>query len=133
MFTKHARITSKKASKAVLNYSRILPNISAMKQDKKTLFVNVVHSMLLYGAPIWADKMSKAGMAKLNKVQKRIALKVASAYHTTSTDAVLVIVGILSIDLQASDRKKMYEEKGNNNIDKINEIKNTSTSEWQTK
>lgn len=118
-FTEHARITAKKASKAVQNLSRILPNVSAAKQAKRTLLANVVHSIQLYGAPIWVDKMSKAaGMAELNKVQRRIALRVASAYRTTSTDAVLVITGFPPIDLQTTEREKMYEEKGNNTIDK---------------
>jgi hypothetical protein len=75
------------------------------------LMSNVVHSMLLYGAPVWANKMSKKGMSELAKVQRRIALRVASAYRTSSTDAVLVITGIPPIDLQALKRKAIYDNR----------------------
>jgi len=110
-FTAQARTTCEKASRAVQNLSRILPNVSAAKQAKRMLMSNVVHSMLLYGALVWANKMSKKGLSELAKVQRRIALRVASAYRTTSTDAVLVITGIPPIDLQALKRKAIYDNR----------------------
>ncbi|KAL4100827.1 hypothetical protein QTP88_020856 [Uroleucon formosanum] len=110
-FTAYARTTCEKASRAVQNLSRILPNVSAAKQAKRMLMSNVVHSMLLYGAPVWANKMSKKGLSELAKVQRRIALMVASAYRTSSTDAVLVITGIPPIDLQALKRKAIYDNR----------------------
>uniref|UniRef100_A0A2S2NGF1 Reverse transcriptase domain-containing protein n=1 Tax=Schizaphis graminum TaxID=13262 RepID=A0A2S2NGF1_SCHGA len=110
-FTAHVRTTCEKASRAVQNLSRILPNVSAAKQVKRMLMSNVVHSMLLYGAPVWATKMSKKRLSELAKVQRHIALRVASAYRITSTDAVLVITGIPRIDLQALKRKAIYDNR----------------------
>jgi len=97
-FTEHARIVAAKAGNVVRRLSRIMPNISAVKPTKRKLLSNVVHSVLIYGAPVWAREMSKAGWKELAKVQRCITLRVASAYCTTSTDAVPVITGIPPID-----------------------------------
>lgn len=83
-FTTHVRLVCKKANKAVQNLSRILPNVSAATQAKRSPMSNVVHSMLLYGVLVWVNTMSKKGMSDLAKVQTRIAIRVATAYRTTS-------------------------------------------------
>jgi len=132
-FTAHARMSCEKANRAVQNLTR-MPNVSAAKQARRMLMSNVVHSMLLYGAPVWTAAMSKKGLSKLSKVQRRIALRVASAYHTTSTDAVLVIAGIPPIDLQALKCKAVYES---HLSPEINEIRREAESKlieaWQTR
>lgn len=66
------------------NLASILPNISVEKPKKRRLLANVVHSIILYGAPIWAPKMSQKGKRVLAKVQRCVALRVASAYCTVS-------------------------------------------------
>jgi len=59
-FTTHAMYVSAKASKVAANLARILPNISQAKPRKRRLLSGVVHSILLYGAPVWADRMSQS-------------------------------------------------------------------------
>lgn len=103
-FTAHVKKTAEKANKAVQKLSRILPNVSAAKQGKRTLMSNVVHLLLLYGAPVWYGKMSKKGMGELSKVQRRITLRVACAYRTTLMDALQVVDSIPPLDLQAQRR-----------------------------
>uniref|UniRef100_A0A2H8TIE5 Reverse transcriptase domain-containing protein n=1 Tax=Melanaphis sacchari TaxID=742174 RepID=A0A2H8TIE5_9HEMI len=110
-FTEHARTVAEKADKVVRRLSRIMPNISAAKPTKRKLLSNVAHSILLYGSPTWAEDMSATGWAVLHKVQRRICLRVASAYCTTSTDAVRVITGIAPLDLLAKERKTMHESR----------------------
>lgn len=60
-FTKHATSTPEKANKMVQNIIRILPNVSAAKHRKRLLLSNAVHFVLLYGAPIWTNRMSRQG------------------------------------------------------------------------
>lgn len=133
-FTEHAKLTAAKANTAVQKLSRILPNISATKQAKRTLLSSVVHSLLLYGAPIWAERMSQRGMTELAKVQRRIALRVACAYRTTSTDAVLVVTGTTPIDLLAIRRKAMYDQRQNLELQNtLTETENTIAITWQSR
>jgi len=102
-----------KAGKFAQNLAKIMPNISAAKSQKRKLLSNVVHSILLYGSPIWAQDMSKTGWSTLLKVQRRICLRVASAYCTVSSDAVGVIACIAPLDLMADERRRTYEHRGN--------------------
>lgn len=110
-FTRHAQAQAKKANKMIQNISRILPNISAAKQRKRLPLSNATHSLLLYGAPVWANRMSRQGWTILSKVQRRAALRVASAYRTVSNDALLIVAGIPPVELQAKHRKFLYDNK----------------------
>jgi len=112
-FTEHARIVAAKAGRVVQKLSRIMPNISAAQPTKRKLLSNVAHSILLYGSPVWAEDMSARGWNELSKVQRRICLRVASAYCTTSYDAIFVITGIKPLDLLATDRKRLHDTKEN--------------------
>lgn len=44
-----------KASKAVSSLSRIITNNMGPRTKKRRVFFEVVHSILLYGAEVWAD------------------------------------------------------------------------------
>ncbi|KAF0733002.1 Reverse transcriptase domain-containing protein [Aphis craccivora] len=114
-FTDHARIVAAKAGK-VQHLSRIMPNISAARPTKRKLLKNVVHSILLYRSPVWVEDMSTKGWDTLHKLQRRICLRVVSAYCTTSTDAAGVIAGIAPLDLLAMERKWMHEKRRNQEL-----------------
>ncbi|XP_027850505.1 uncharacterized protein LOC114129856 [Aphis gossypii] len=89
-----------------------MPNISAATSRKRRLLGNVVHSLLLFGAPIWADRMSAKGTAEMAKVQRKTVLRVASAYCTVvSTNAALVVASMPPIDLLAKERLFIYSNK----------------------
>ncbi|KAF0745515.1 Reverse transcriptase domain-containing protein, partial [Aphis craccivora] len=111
-FTNHAKAVTAKAGKTVQNLTRILPNISAAKSRKRMLLSNVVHSILLYGAPVWVQNMSKTGWSELLKIQRRIALRVTSAYCTVSGAAIGVISSIAPLDLMAIERKNILDRRG---------------------
>jgi len=130
--TAHSRLVAEKASKAVQNLMKIIPNVSATKENKRKLILNVVHSLLLHGASLWADKMSRKGWSELEKVQRRIALRVASVYQTTSKDAVLVIAGITPLELLAEGRKTIYEHRADTDLNNFRQVTydNTVTA-WQ--
>ena len=72
--------------------------------------MSTVHSILLYGAEVWADAMRiqkyRHGM---EAVQRRGALRIASSYRTVSGPAVLVIANVVPIDLLAFERKRTYD------------------------
>jgi len=128
-FSAHTNTVAAKAGKVAQNLNRIMPNISAAKSRKRKLLSNVVHSILLYGAPIWAQDMCKSGWSTLLKIQRRICLRVASAYCTVSSDAVGVITCIAPLDLMAEERRKIYELKG---ISRTQHTDDTLTT-WQNR
>uniref|UniRef100_A0A2S2PDK9 Retrovirus-related Pol polyprotein from type-1 retrotransposable element R1 2 n=1 Tax=Schizaphis graminum TaxID=13262 RepID=A0A2S2PDK9_SCHGA len=127
-FSAHAKEASAKASKVAQNLSRIMPNISAAKWRKRTLYSNIVHSILLYGAPIWAHDMSASGWEHMKRVQRRICLRTASAYCTVSGDAIAVITGVAPLDITAKDRSDEYNNRRNPENTRAIE---DPTSTWQ--
>lgn len=112
-FTQHAKYTAIKAQKVVRNISRILPNISLATSRKRRLISSAVQSILLYGAPNWADRMSAKGKAELTKVQRKAAIRVASAF---STEATQVLADLPPIDLLATERRITYMGKWTNDV-----------------
>lgn len=69
----------------------------------------LIYSIILYGAPIWAPKMSQKGKTKLSKVLRRVALRVASAYCTVSYNAIQVIADMPPIVLMANERQEIFD------------------------
>ncbi|KAL4126804.1 hypothetical protein QTP88_011013 [Uroleucon formosanum] len=90
-----------------------MTNINAAKRTKRKLLSNVAYSVMLYGAPVWADQMSATGWTELLKVQRRICLRVASGYCTISREAVSVITSIAPLNLLAKERKQIHDMKSN--------------------
>jgi hypothetical protein len=103
-----------------------MPNISAAKARKRRLLSNVVHSILLYGAPVWAQDMSKSGWTALLKIQRRICLRVASAYCTVSGEALGVLSGIPPLDIMATERRNIHDHRGNQQTEE-------ALHTWQTR
>ncbi|KAL4148054.1 hypothetical protein QTP88_002358 [Uroleucon formosanum] len=93
------------------NLARILPNINQAKPRKRRLLSGVIHSILLYSTPVWAGRMSQFGIKEMGKCQRRIALRVASAYRSVSADAFLVIADIPPFDLLAKERLDSFNHK----------------------
>lgn len=55
------------------------------------MFAGVVLSMALYGAPIWADKLSAKNKALLRRPQRVVALRIVRAYTSVSHAAACVL------------------------------------------
>jgi len=130
-FIEHANIVSAKASAACQKLSRIMPNISAATPRKRKLLGNVVNSLLLFGAPIWANRMSATGKDKMAKVQRKTALRVCSAYCTVSAEAALVVASMPPIDILANERLYIYDNK--DDPEATRKAREASQALWQTR
>ena len=54
-FKDHLRNAGLKASKGARALTDVMPNIGGPKQPRRLLLASVVYSVILYGAPIWAN------------------------------------------------------------------------------
>ncbi|XP_074029271.1 uncharacterized protein [Leptinotarsa decemlineata] len=64
---------------------------------------------MLYGSPCWYTALTnKKLVLKLTRIQRKLAIRICSAYRTISAEAAGVIVAIPPIELQASERKNRY-------------------------
>lgn len=88
------RESCSKADSKAQAVARLMPNIDGPSSVKRSVLASAHTSVLLYVAPIWADFM-KYGCYKqmVNRSQRKILLRVASAYRTVSVQALQVITG----------------------------------------
>lgn len=68
-------------------------------------------SIVLYGSPVWSEKVNQSRDAQkiLREMQKRIALRVVSAYRTVAYDAAIILARMPPYHLIAEMRGVMYQ------------------------
>ena len=101
-FGEHLQIAAAKVIECEANLARLMPNIGGPREAKRRLVASVVHSKLLYAAPVWTNALQNHAIQnKLFSAQRLVALRIVSAYRTISTNAVLVLASVPPINLLA--------------------------------
>ena len=109
-FGEHLKIAAAKATQCGPNLARLMPNIGGPREAKRRLVASVVHSKLLYAAPVWANALQNhVYPEELFSAQRLVALRIVSAYRTVSTSAVFVLASIPPIDLLAEERQETFQ------------------------
>lgn len=125
-FGYHIENVCVKAERVASALSRLLPNIKGPNSSKRRVIASAIESILLYGAPVWVKGLSMTKYKqRMGSVQRKMALRVASAYRTVSSTAVLAIAGMVPIHLAALERKRVYESEGDKDASKIRERERT--------
>jgi hypothetical protein len=76
------------------------------------IYRGAILSILSYGAPVWILCLKRKQYAtKLKRAQRLINIKIATAYRTTSHEALCVLTGITPILIEL--RKCYYITRGN--------------------
>ncbi len=98
------------AERVIASISWLMSNLGGLSEGKRKLLANIGMSILLYGAPIWADAINAREYWKTDMVlvQPKAAIKCVSAYHTVSAEAVCVLAGIPLSEIIADERKRVY-------------------------
>ena len=100
-FGEHLKITAAKAIECGVNLARLMPNIGGPREAKMRLVASVVHSKLLYAAPVWANALQNHDIQRrLFSAQRLDALRIVSAYRTVSTSASVPLVDLFSEERQ---------------------------------
>ncbi|XP_076383919.1 uncharacterized protein LOC143261234 [Megalopta genalis] len=99
-----------RVEKAAASLGRLLPNLGGPGDLVRRLYLGVVRSMALYGAPIWAPYVmtSRRNTLLLRRLQRRMAIRLIRGYRTASTVAALALAGELPFELQAAVRAYVY-------------------------
>lgn len=110
-FKEHFMQTGAKASRMVSYLGRIMPNLRGPIEEKRKLYANAILSVILYAAPVWYDKLSPnlEASSNIRAVIRSTAVRVISAYRSTSLDAASLIAGIPPISLTAKKYRRVYE------------------------
>lgn len=110
-FGEHFRRMVPRLMSAASALKRLLPNLGGPKAGSRRLYLGVVRSMALYGAPVWAESLSGKNIALLRKPQRVMAIGVVRGYRTISYEAGCVLAGSPPWDLEAEIYSAMYEWK----------------------
>lgn len=54
-FKSHFLYMEEKAARVKRQLWKIMPNLRSLSETKRRLYVNVIHSVLLYAAPVWSE------------------------------------------------------------------------------
>lgn len=67
--------------------------------------------MVMYGAPVWQSAVTRNRRIResVNKLMRRVALRVMSAYRTVSLEAAAVLAGIVPFEILIDKYATMYE------------------------
>lgn len=108
-FATHVDKIIQKAEKTVAALTSLMPNIGGPRASKKKLLSCVVQSQILYAAPVWHTAMSNQKLCqKLTSVERKMNIKICSAYRTISSEAAGVIAGVPPIELLIYERREKY-------------------------
>lgn len=130
-FAEHVNQTIRKAERTTTALSKLMPNIGGPRASKRKLLVSVIHSQLLYAAPIWYTVTNNRKiLAKLNRIHRQLCIRTCSGYRTISLVAAEVIAGIPPIKLLILERKEAYE--GKTKKDARTELLTKWQEEWRT-
>lgn len=107
-FKDHIQVASAKPAKTAAVLSRIMPNLGGPKQAKRGQLASVVVSQLLYASPVWCSSLVFRNHKNIILgPQRKVALRVARAYRTVSTAAILVVAGCTPVHLIARGRGEL--------------------------
>ncbi|XP_030754182.1 uncharacterized protein LOC115880977 [Sitophilus oryzae] len=108
--TTHIRKLQEKTEAIIKQLSRVMPNLKGPVAEKRRTLASVVSSTILYASPIWERALKyKLYENILDSINRKIALRVTSAYRTSPTKAILVLAGIPPIKLQTEQRSLVYK------------------------
>lgn len=106
----HLRKVAEKAEAIGKAVSRLLQNHSGPKGVKRRLLASVVESVLRYAAPVWHTACDlRAGRRILERAQRQVVLRAATAFRTTSFRVAAIIAGIVPVWRLAKEDARCYE------------------------
>jgi len=112
-FVPHFQHLAPRVERAANSLSRLLPNIGGPNTGVRRLFANVVLSIALYAAPVWAAEMGATPRIKMlmHRAQRRVAQRIVRAYRTTSFAAATALAGVPPLELLAEMYARIYRRK----------------------
>lgn len=100
-FSRHIEEATAKATKAITNLARIMPRMRGPGEGRRRLLATVATSIVMYGAKLWAKKLTGKGRGKLASTQRLMTLRITRAYRTVSGEALQVLARQVPWDLLA--------------------------------
>jgi len=110
-FREHINYITEKCSKLIFALSKSAKLNWGLSHDAlKTINTWAILSLLLYGAPIWTNALTKDSYKiKLTRVQRLINIRIAKSYRTVSNEALCMITGLTPIDTKIEETAQFFQ------------------------
>lgn len=109
-YAKHLEDATNKAIRTLTALSRLMANGSRTSQAVRRLFYMTIESIVLYGAPVWADAARvHHNKSLIRKTQKLGLGRIISAYRSVPQETLCVLSGVTPWLLKISERKQLFE------------------------
>lgn len=107
-FIDHLEYVNNKVTKVTKGLWRIMPNLHGPSERRRRLYANVLSSIILYAAPVWAHKALIKGRVSiiLKDLHRMVALRVIAAYRTVAHDAAAIISRIPPLYYLTAEARK---------------------------
>lgn len=109
-FIHHIKYATEKATRVSRALERLMPSLRGPSQSKRSLYLGIILSILLYAAPLWCQAVLKSqSKQKLFKdIVRRTCTRVVCAYRTTAADAVMLLAGLPPVHLLTESRENIF-------------------------
>lgn len=110
-FTTHFEGLAPRMMAVANSLGRLLPNLGGPNTRVRKLYAGVVHSVVLYGAPVWTSEASRSRRIQtlLHRAQRRVAIRVIHAYRTVSHLAAITLAGYPPLYMIADMYADVYQ------------------------
>jgi hypothetical protein len=97
----------------------------------KTIYIG---ALLLYGAPIWINALTKASYKiKLTRVQRLNNIRIAKSYCMVSKKALCMITGLTPIDIKIEETAQFFQITKGSKKEEEHIDHDTRTKHWATR
>ena len=109
-FGAHFERLSPSVETAANALERLLPRLGVPGVGVRRLYVGVLRSRLLYGAPTWAEDLmaSRCSLLKVRRLHRTVAIRVVRGFRIISAVAAAVLAGFPPFELQALRCRENY-------------------------
>ncbi|XP_068994052.1 uncharacterized protein [Neodiprion pinetum] len=109
-FREHFAREETKVAKSTRALFRLMPNLRGPTEQRRRLYAEVIYAIILYGAPAWSDATSnRAVKRRLQRMQRKVQIRVASAYRTVLLVAASMLTRSPPLDLVAKTRARTFQ------------------------
>lgn len=102
-FQDHVDYAVGKTKKVMGKLSGIMKNLKGPSEKTRRLYSTVAMQVLMYGAPIWAGKLTATQKKKINAIQREINIRQIQGYISVGADTACVLSGNPPADLIAEE------------------------------
>jgi len=131
-FREHINYITDKCYKLIFALSKSAKINWGLSHDAlKSTYTGAILPLLLYGAPICANTLTKACYnIKLTRVQRLINIRIAKSYRTISNEALCMITGLTPIDIKIKETAQLFQITKRNKKEEEQFNLDTRTKHW---